>query len=166
MVLRQHLIHQVSIVTPSGVTLCLNVESPHIEGQQAIAAIRKDGDDVDATHGMLIFARVTLDDSGEIALQGGEGVGTVTRKGIGLPVGSSAINRTPRQTIESAVREAIGPNRGAQIEIFAPEGEERAQNLQLPPWHSGRHFDYRHHGYCHADVGRELETFAVAGAGN
>lgn len=102
MVLRQHLIHQVSIVTPSGVTLCLNVESPHIEGQQAIAAIRKDGgDDVDATHGMLIFARVTLDDSGVIALQGGEGVGTVTRKGIGLPVGSSAINRTPRQTIES-----------------------------------------------------------------
>ena len=68
MVLRQHLIHQVSIVTPSGVTLCLNVESPHIEGQQAIAAIRKDGgDDVDATHGMLIFARVTLDDSGVIA---------------------------------------------------------------------------------------------------
>lgn len=128
MVLRQHLIHQVSIVTPSGVTLCLSVESPHIEGQQAIAAIRKDGgDDVDATHGMLIFARVTLDDSGVIALQGGEGVGTVTRKGIGLPVGSSAINRTPRQTIESAVREAIGPNRGAQIEIFAPEGEERAQ---------------------------------------
>ncbi|MGF7450390.1 cobalt-precorrin-5B (C(1))-methyltransferase, partial [Klebsiella michiganensis] len=71
--------------------------------------IRKDGgDDVDATHGMLIFARVTLDDSGEITLRGGEGVGTVTRKGIGLPIGSPAINRTPRHTIESAVREAIG----------------------------------------------------------
>ena len=154
MVLRQHLIHQVSIVTPSGVTLCLNVESPHIEGQQAIAAIRKDGgDDVDATHGMLIFARVTLDDSGVIALQGGEGIGTVTRKGIGLPVGSSAINRTPRQTIESAVREAIGPNRGAQIEIFAPEGEERAQktyNSRLGIL--GGKLDYWHHGYCHADV--------------
>jgi cobalt-precorrin-5B (C1)-methyltransferase len=125
MVMRQHLIHQVSIV--SGVTLCLNVESPHVEGQQAIAAIRKDGgDDVDATHGMLIFARVTLDDSGEITLRGGEGVGTVTRKGIGLPIGSPAINRTPRHTIESAVREAIGPSRGA-VEIFAPEGEARAQ---------------------------------------
>ena len=128
MVMRQHLIHQVSIVTPSGVTLCLNVESPHVEGQQAIAAIRKDGgDDVDATHGMLIFARVTLDDSGEITLRGGEGVGTVTRKGIGLPIGSPAINRTPRHTIESAVREAIGPSRGATVEIFAPEGEARAQ---------------------------------------
>ncbi|MDC0727094.1 cobalt-precorrin-5B (C(1))-methyltransferase CbiD [Phytobacter diazotrophicus] len=128
MVLRQHIIHQVSIVTPSGVTLRLNVESPHIEGQQGIAAIRKDGgDDVDATHGMLIFARVTLNDGGEIVLSGGEGVGTVTRKGIGLPVGSAAINRTPRQTIEAAVREVIGPSRGADVEIFAPEGEARAQ---------------------------------------
>ncbi|MFU0447003.1 cobalt-precorrin-5B (C(1))-methyltransferase CbiD [Pseudocitrobacter faecalis] len=128
MVLRQHIIHQVSIVTPSGVTLNLNVEVPQIEGQQAVAAIRKDGgDDVDATHGMLIFARVTLNDSGEIVLRGGEGVGTVTRKGVGLPPGSAAINRTPRQTIEAAVREAIGPARGADVEIFAPEGEARAQ---------------------------------------
>ena len=128
MVMRQHLIHQVSIVTPSGVTLNMNVESPHVEGQQGIAAIRKDGgDDVDATHGMLIFARVTLNDGGEIVLRGGEGVGTVTRKGIGLPIGSTAINRTPRHTIESAVREAIGPARGAEVEIFAPEGEERAK---------------------------------------
>ncbi|WP_039058553.1 cobalt-precorrin-5B (C(1))-methyltransferase CbiD [Enterobacter sp. Bisph1] len=128
MVLRQHLIHQVSIVTPSGVTLHLNVECPHVTVQQAVAAIRKDGgDDVDATHGMLIFARVTLNENGAITLRGGEGVGTVTRKGIGLAVGEAAINRTPRQTIEAAVREAIGPTRGAEVEIFAPEGEERAK---------------------------------------
>lgn len=128
MVLRQHLIHQVSIITPSGVRLNLNVESPHIEGAQAVAAIRKDGgDDVDATHDMLIFARVTLNDSGVIDIDGGEGIGRVTRKGTGLPVGSAAINRTPRQTIEEAVREAIGPSRGASVEIFAPEGETRAK---------------------------------------
>ncbi|WBU50998.1 cobalt-precorrin-5B (C(1))-methyltransferase CbiD [Kosakonia pseudosacchari] len=128
MVLRQHLIHQVSIVTPSGVTLRLNVECPHVEGLQAVAAIRKDGgDDVDATHGMLIFARVTFNEGGEITLRGGEGVGTVTRKGIGLAVGDAAINRTPRQTIEAAVRDVIGPTRGAEVEIFAPEGEERAK---------------------------------------
>ncbi|MBI0275743.1 MAG: cobalt-precorrin-5B (C(1))-methyltransferase CbiD [Hafnia sp.] len=128
MVLRQQVINQVSIVTPSGVTLRLNVEQPLICGQQASAAIRKDGgDDVDATHGMLIFAQVALNDSGSISIVGGEGVGTVTRKGIGLPVGSSAINRTPLHTIEEAVREVIGPERGAEIVIFAPEGEERAQ---------------------------------------
>lgn len=128
MVLRQHLIHQVSITTPSGVVLSLNVEQAHIEGQQAVAAIRKDGgDDVDATHGMLIFARVQLNNSGAIRLSGGEGVGKVTRNGVGLAIGEAAINRTPRQTIEAAVREAIGPQRGADIEIFAPEGEARAQ---------------------------------------
>ncbi|AWV43910.1 cobalt-precorrin-5B (C(1))-methyltransferase [Hafnia alvei] len=128
MVLRQQVINQISIVTPSGVTLRLNVEQPLICGQQASAAIRKDGgDDVDATHGMLIFAQVALNDSGSIGIVGGEGVGTVTRKGIGLPVGSSAINRTPLHTIEEAVREVIGPERGAEIVIFAPEGEERAQ---------------------------------------
>ncbi|WP_019210470.1 cobalt-precorrin-5B (C(1))-methyltransferase CbiD [Yersinia massiliensis] len=135
MVLRQQVIDQISIVTPSGITLNLNVEQPLIEGRQATAAIRKDGgDDVDATHGMLIFARVTVFESTDdlpqqtdITLRGGEGVGTVTRKGIGLPVGSSAINRTPQQTIEAAVREVIGPLRGASVEIFAPEGEERAK---------------------------------------
>ncbi|MCE9881126.1 cobalt-precorrin-5B (C(1))-methyltransferase CbiD [Hafnia paralvei] len=128
MALRQQVINQVSIVTPSGITLRLNVEQPLICGQQASAAIRKDGgDDVDATHGMLIFAQVALNDSGSITIGGGEGVGTVTRKGIGLPIGSAAINRTPRQTIEQAVREVIGPERGADIVIFAPEGEERAQ---------------------------------------
>ena len=128
MVLRQQVINQISIVTPSGVTLRLNVEQPLICGQQASAAIRKDGgDDVDATHGMLIFAQVALNDSGSISIVGGEGVGTVTRKGIGLPVGSSAINRTPLHTIEEAVREVIGPERGAEIVIIAPEGEERAQ---------------------------------------
>ena len=115
MVMRQHLIHQVSIVTPSGVTLCLNVESPHVEGQQAVAAIRKDGgDDVDATHGMLIFARVTLNDSGEIVLRGGEGVGTVTRKGVGLPLGSAAINRTPRQKTMGTP----GDKRDLQLELM------------------------------------------------
>ncbi|SFU83587.1 cobalt-precorrin-5B (C(1))-methyltransferase CbiD [Xenorhabdus koppenhoeferi] len=128
MILRQQIIHQVSIVTPSGVTLALNVEQPLIEGQQAIAAIRKDGgDDVDATHGMLIFARVVLNDSGVITLDGREGIGRVTRTGVGLPIGWAAINKTPRHTIEEAVREVIGPLRGADIVIFAPEGEERAK---------------------------------------
>lgn len=128
MVLRQQLIHQVSLETPAGITLHLNVEAPLISGHQATAAIRKDGgDDVDATHGMLIFARVTLNESGIIAIQGGEGIGRVTRKGVGLPVGHAAINRTPLQTIETAVREVIGPARGAEIEIFAPEGEARAK---------------------------------------
>ncbi|MDW6005190.1 cobalt-precorrin-5B (C(1))-methyltransferase CbiD [Vibrio mangrovi] len=128
MVMRQQLIHQVSIVTPSGVPLHLSVEDASVLASQAVAAIRKDGgDDVDATHGMLIYARVTLGTGTSIDIVGGEGVGTVTRKGIGLPVGAAAINKTPRHTIEQEVREVIGPNQGAIVEIFAPEGIERAK---------------------------------------
>lgn len=127
MILRQQIIHQVSIVTPSGVTLHLNVEEPLIHGNQATAAIRKDGgDDVDVTHGMLIYAQVKLRDDAHITITGGTGVGKVTQKGIGLPIGHSAINKTPLQTIEAAVREVLGPERGADVVIFAPEGEERA----------------------------------------
>jgi cobalt-precorrin-5B (C1)-methyltransferase len=128
MVMRQQVIHQVSIVTPSGVALNLNVENASLESTQAVAAIRKDGgDDVDATHGMLIYAQVIVTDGGEIEITGGDGVGVVTRKGVGLPVGASAINNTPRHTIEQEVRDAIGPNKGAVVTIFAPEGKERAQ---------------------------------------
>lgn len=127
MILRQQIIHQISIVTPSGVTLHLNVEEPLIHGNQATAAIRKDGgDDVDVTHSMLIYAHVKLRDDVHITITGGTGIGKVTQKGIGLPIGHSAINKTPLQTIEAAVREVLGPERGADVVIFAPEGEERA----------------------------------------
>ncbi len=129
MVMRQQLIHQTSIVTPSGVSLNLSIEHASIDMNQAVASVRKDGgDDVDATHGMLIFARVTVTEGVDIDICGGEGIGTVTRKGVGLPVGVAAINKTPRHTIEQEVREAIGPNKGAIVEIFAPEGRERALN--------------------------------------
>ncbi|TKI08038.1 cobalt-precorrin-5B (C(1))-methyltransferase CbiD [Martelella alba] len=128
MLLRQAIIDQVSIVTPSGQILRLNVESPLISPQEAAAAIRKDGgDDVDATDGMLIFARVRLRGDSAIVIDGGEGIGRVTRNGIGLAVGEAAINKTPRQTIEAAVREAIGPERGADVVISAPEGEARSR---------------------------------------
>ncbi len=128
MVMRQQLIHQTSIVTPSGVTLNLNVEDASVELQSAVAAIRKDGgDDVDATHGMLIYAQVTVNNTQIIEILGGEGVGVVTRKGVGLPIGVAAINKTPRHTIEQEVLEVIGPNKGAVVTIFAPEGKERAE---------------------------------------
>ncbi|ENM5738125.1 cobalt-precorrin-5B (C(1))-methyltransferase [Vibrio mimicus] len=128
MVMRQQLIHQVSIVTPSGVALNLNVEDASVELHSAVAAIRKDGgDDVDATHGMLIYAQVTVNETETIEILGGEGVGVVTRMGVGLPVGVAAINKTPRHTIEQEVREVIGPNKGAVVIIFAPEGKERAE---------------------------------------
>lgn len=128
MVLKKVIITQVSIVTPSGVKLDLDVQEPSIDGNTATAAIQKDGgDDVDVTHGMLIFAQVTLNDSAQITVDGGVGIGRVTRKGVRHEIGAAAINETPRREIEAAVREVIGDQKGADVLIFAPEGEERAQ---------------------------------------
>ncbi|SCM50910.1 cobalt-precorrin-5B (C(1))-methyltransferase CbiD [Hafnia alvei] len=127
MILRQQIIEQISLTTSAGVTLFLSVEHPLIEGQQATAAICTDGgDDIDATHDMLIYARVSLNNSGVITIDGGEGIGRITRAGLGLYVGTAAIHKTSRQMIELAVREVIGSGRGADIVIFAPEGEKRA----------------------------------------
>lgn len=133
MVLKQVVIPQVSIVTPSGVVLDLEVLEPSIEGNTAIAAIQKDGgDDIDVTHNMLIFSKITLNDTGKITVDGGEGIGRVTRKGVRHELGSAAINETPKRTIIEAVREVIGEQKGADIVIFAPEGAERAQQTFNP----------------------------------
>ncbi|WP_434778310.1 cobalt-precorrin-5B (C(1))-methyltransferase CbiD [Neisseria sp. Ec49-e6-T10] len=134
MVLSQQVIEHVSIVTPSAVKLDLEVlEGCVLDKHSATAAIRKDGgDDIDVTHGMLIYAKVTLNDSTEIIVDGGQGVGRATRKGVRLPIGAAAINDTPMRTIKEAVREVIGAAKGAQVLIYAPEGEERAQQTYNP----------------------------------
>ena len=133
MALTQKIVAQVSITTPSGVMLDLEVYDPFIEPHAATAAIRKDGgDDIDVTHGMLIYARVELNQSGAISIEGGEGIGRVTRKGIRHELGSAAINEVPRKTIEEAVREIIGEDKGADVLIFAPEGAERARQTFNP----------------------------------
>ena len=70
-------------------------------------AVRKDsGDDPDITNHILIYAKVSRSDTPGIRIDGGEGVGRVTKPGLNQPVGNAAINSTPRRMIEAAVREA------------------------------------------------------------
>ncbi|MEV2909493.1 cobalt-precorrin-5B (C(1))-methyltransferase CbiD [Paenibacillus larvae] len=128
MVIKQEKIAGVSVITANGTSLQIPVKKQEFDQHTATAAVQKDGgDDVDATHGMWIFAKVTLNAGGEIRLDGGQGIGRVTQKGIAVPVGEAAINPIPRKMIIAAVREEIGAKLGADIIIFAPEGEERAE---------------------------------------
>lgn len=107
-----------------GVMLCLNVELLYIEGQQVIVVICKDGgDDVDVMYGMLIFVCVMFNDSGEIMFIGGEGIGMVMCKGVGLLFGSVVINCMLCYIIEFVVCEVIGLVCGVDVEIFVLEGE-------------------------------------------
>jgi cobalt-precorrin-5B (C1)-methyltransferase len=65
-----------------------------------------------------------------MSLRGGDGVGVVTRVGLGLEVGGPAINPVPRRMIEREVREALGDvlqTRGVDIEISVPGGQEMAR---------------------------------------
>ncbi len=117
----------VSIPFPSGDRHSFAVHSLRREGATATAVVVKDaGDDPDVTHGAHLTVTVAWRSDDEVVLHGGEGVGMVTRAGLGLPVGQPAINPVPRQMIADAVREASG-GRGVEVTISVPGGERMAR---------------------------------------
>lgn len=99
----------------------------------AICSVIKDGgDDPDVTSGAEICARVWRDfDDGGVALLGGEGVGTVTKPGTGIPVGDPSITRVPRRMITQSVQEAAN-GLSFVVEISVPGGEEIAKKTDNP----------------------------------
>lgn len=125
----------IEVETPKGIFVRVPVEALSVEGGKATCAVRKDGgDDADDTNGMLICAEVERIGDG-ISIDGGEGVGRVTRKGLDQPVGNAAINRVPRAMIkEAAEREmdAAGYDGGLRITITAPEGGRVASRTFNP----------------------------------
>lgn len=96
---------------------------------RAEAVVVKDaGDDPDVTHGAHLTATVGWRDEVGLELAGGSGVGTVTRPGLGLPVGGPAINDTPRRMIGEAVGEVLDLTEvGVRVVISVPGGEVMAR---------------------------------------
>ena len=115
-------INYVEIDTPANVRLKLEVYNAIITREYASCSIVKDaGDDPDNTDGIEIFARVSKRNDEKIVIDGGEGIGRITRKGLFGEVGEAAINPVPRQMIEREVRQI---NKcGYDILIYAPQGE-------------------------------------------
>ncbi|MCD7136904.1 cobalt-precorrin-5B (C(1))-methyltransferase CbiD [Limosilactobacillus balticus] len=123
----------VMVHAANGKTAIFDVEQTDFDEQQASCAIKKDGgDDQDATDGALIFATVKLRDDNEIHLDGGKGVGRVTKEGLANKPGMPAINPTPRRVIKAAAREEVGEKRGVDIVISVPEGERIAKLTYNP----------------------------------
>lgn len=125
----------VPIRTPKGISLDLPTEDLSFDKVHGRCAVRKDGgDDIDATHGTLVYADVTLIDSG-IEIDGGFGVGRVTRKGLDQPPGNAAINRVPRSMITEALQDlaaSLGYTGGFSVVISVPEGLTIAQKTFNP----------------------------------
>jgi len=98
----------VTVATPAGIDVVVEVEEHDSGSGWAQCAVRKDaGDDPDVTDGVLVYARVERNEAPGVAIDGGEGVGRVTREGLDQPVGAAAINSTPRRMIAEHVGEVL-----------------------------------------------------------
>ena len=126
----------IDLLTPKGIRLHLAVEEIRITSAEASCAIRKDsGDDPDATRGTLVFACVRKTDAPGVLIDGGAGIGRVTKRGLDQPVGAAAINSVPRRMIEENVREVCalcGYDGGVSVVISVPEGEALAKKTFNP----------------------------------
>ncbi len=127
---------QISLDTPKGVPLTLTVRNVTAGQGWASCAVRKDsGDDPDVTNGVLVYAKVQRIPEREVRIDGGVGVGRVTKPGLDQPVGAAAINRVPRQMIarelEALLDESDAPG-GFSVEISIPEGVALAKKTFNP----------------------------------
>jgi cobalt-precorrin-5B (C1)-methyltransferase len=101
---------------------------------QAVCVVVKDaGDDPDVTHGAHLTATVRARRQPGIELAGGTGVGVVTKPGLGLEVGTAAINSAPREQITDAIAEVIDLScEGVCVTISVPDGERMARRTTNP----------------------------------
>ena len=131
-------ISYVELHTPKGIDLRLEVLDISREDNAVSCAIQKDGgDDPDVTNGILIYAKVSREpaDEAQIIIDGGVGVGRVTKPGLEQPVGAAAINKVPRQMIREnleAVCEQYHYHGKLSVVISIPSGVELAAKTFNP----------------------------------
>ena len=148
------------IMTPKGILVAVSLEEKSSGDGWAECAVRKDaGDDYDVTNGILVYARaekeppgLRLEDGSQqekekpdqqnaeysetlIEIDGGIGIGRVTKPGLDQPVGAAAINSVPRKMIREAVYahlEEAGEFLPVSITISVPAGVEAAKKTFNP----------------------------------
>ena len=129
---------QIVCLLPNGQWASFAVSNGRLEKGLAHAVVVKDaGDDPDCTNGAHLTAdiRPLPQAPGEVRLQGGPGIGTVTLPGLGLTVGGPAINPVPRRNIEDNVRAAAGhwlAAQGLEVTISVPGGDQMALKTLNP----------------------------------
>ncbi len=129
-------IDTVEIVTPKGLTVNVPVLSITRGTDTVRCAVQKDaGDDPDITDGALVCAEVSKTARPGITVDGGAGIGRVTRPGLDQPVGAAAINRVPREMIAAAAQAVCDGaffEGGLSVVISVPEGERLAKKTFNP----------------------------------
>ncbi len=124
-------VNNIEIELPVKKTVSFEIKRLIIHNDYAIAATLKDGgDDPDVTTGLLIYSKVCFNNDNKIVINGGIGVGKVTKEGLPVKPGNPAINPVPLKMINNAVREVLSKyniNNGVNITVFVPNGEEAAK---------------------------------------
>ncbi len=126
----------VSLVTPKGIHLHLEIRDIQQEADVVSCAIEKDaGDDPDITNGAWIYARVSRQKEKGVHITGGPGIGIVTKPGLEQPPGTYAINSVPRQMIAKELQKLCEQHKyeaGLKVELSVPEGKELARQTFNP----------------------------------
>jgi cobalt-precorrin-5B (C1)-methyltransferase len=130
---------KVNVSLPKDKQITIDIAWIKHEGDKSVtAAVIKDGgDDPDVTNGAEVCATVSLSDtSSKIVIDGGMGVGRVTKPGLGLEIGKAAINPTPIRMINHAIEEILKQQThkkyGLSVIISVPKGEEIARKTDNP----------------------------------
>ena len=137
LLLTGHAPETVALRTPKGIVVEVAPLFCRRTDTGAECAIEKDGgDDVDVTTGLPVIATVELlPGCTDIRIDGGRGVGRVTKPGLDQPVGAAAINHVPRQMIAEALRreaEAACYIGGFAVTVSIQNGEEVARRTFNP----------------------------------
>ncbi len=136
MFINQAPVSEVSIVLPTGESATFRLDGQSFDAREAGCFVIKDaGDDPDITNGAEVHARVESvpcdSAQGRVLIEGGTGIGRVTKPGLAVSPGEWAINPVPRRMIEQAVEsvlpESITHTSNFIIKISIPDGEERAK---------------------------------------
>ena len=100
----------VELTVPAGLRLTLPLCNPRLGPASAVCGVVKDaGDDPDATDGAVIEAEVFRSPEPGVTVEGGRGVGRVTKPGLDRPVGEAAINTVPLRMIREALSSGLRP---------------------------------------------------------
>ena len=132
-------VDRVVVSLPKEKKATIKIVWTRIEGKDSAtsAVIKYAGDDPDVTDGAEICSTVSFgDQAGKIIVDGGKGVGRITKPGLGLEIGKAAINPTPLKMIEQAVREVASisylKQHGINVIISVPNGDEIAKRTDNP----------------------------------
>lgn len=132
-------IEYVNIMTPKGIPYyaeIVNVVRDESGKKVTCSVIKDGGDDPDVTTGAYIEVSVRIVDEPGIVIDGGKGVGRVTKPGLDQPIGEAAINSVPRKMIEENLNEVLKErdidNTGLEVIVSVPDGEKIAEKTFNP----------------------------------